>query len=139
MIKQNLLLSVEKLLMSAELNGCIACLYMFWISFRFGITVLFHHCRICVADFKEADLFAPHPLPISHQHRKDPSWIGLKTTNVYGLWYIDSAIKNRNNFYEVNNSFLKFFPRYKFTIKFLNVYQRGTSAEAEGKQQQQLA
>ena len=32
----------------------------------------FHHCRICVTDFREVGLFAP-PFPIRKQSRKDSS------------------------------------------------------------------
>ena len=39
--------------------------------------VTFHHCRICVTDFREEGIFAhPHPL-ICEQSKKGPSWIRL--------------------------------------------------------------
>ena len=38
-------------------------LYIFWIFFRKGITVKFHHFRICVTDFREGYLFNPQPHP----------------------------------------------------------------------------
>ena len=42
----------QKMLMSAEASGVSRDLYN---------CVKFHHCRICVTDFKEGFLFAPAP------------------------------------------------------------------------------
>ena len=50
--------------------------YIFWIFFAQGITAKFHHCRICVTDFREGGLF--WPIPIHEQLQKSPSWIGLR-------------------------------------------------------------
>ena len=38
----------------------------------------FDHCRICLKDFRERGLFAPHPTPIREQPQKCPSWIWLR-------------------------------------------------------------
>ena len=40
----------------------------------------FHHCRICVTDFRDGGHFcspSPSPSSIREQSRKCPSWIGL--------------------------------------------------------------
>ena len=44
-----------------------------WLSYN---CAKFHHCRICVTDFREVALFAPPPSSLS-----SPAWIGLKYTD----------------------------------------------------------
>ena len=64
------------MLMSAEVRGCVTWFICFldFLCVRYNCAK-FHHCRICVTDFREGGLFA---LPISESPRKYPSWIGLK-------------------------------------------------------------
>ena len=68
-----------KMLMSAELKGYVTWFLYFldllWVRYN---CAKFHHCRICVTDFREGRPFCP-PL-ISEQPWKSPSWIGLKHT-----------------------------------------------------------
>ena len=70
---------VKKILMSAKLKRCVTWfiyfLDPFWVRYNWA---KFHHCRICVTDFRERRLFAPPASPIHEQPRKSPSWIGLK-------------------------------------------------------------
>ena len=51
-------------------------LYIFWIFLKGIIVPSFHHCRICLTDFREGSLFG---FSIRVQPRKGPSWIELKT------------------------------------------------------------
>ena len=50
-------------------------LYLLWGRYN---CAKFHHCRICVTDFREGVPFCPPPPPIREQRRKSPSWIGLR-------------------------------------------------------------
>ena len=62
-----MLVSVEKMLMSAEIKGCDTWfLYFFDLLWVRCNCAKFHQCRICVTDFY-----------ICEQPRKGPSWIGL--------------------------------------------------------------
>ena len=65
-----------KILMSAILWGCVTWfiyfLDIFYVRYNYA---KFHHCRICVKDFREEG-FLPLPPPIREQPRKCPSWIG---------------------------------------------------------------
>ena len=60
LMQQNLLISGEKMLMSAELKECVTSFIHFFslpqVSFN---CAKFHHCRICVAGFREGDKKAP--------------------------------------------------------------------------------
>ena len=78
LIQQNLLISEEKMLISAKLRGCVTWLIYFLdlLYVRYNCAK-FHHCRICVTDFREAVAFLAPP-PIREQPQKCPSWIGLK-------------------------------------------------------------
>ena len=63
LIKQNLLISSEKMVMSGEIKGCATWFRYFlgllWVRYN---CVRFHHCRICVTYFKERGPFcSPHP------------------------------------------------------------------------------
>ena len=64
LIEQIMLISGEKMLMSAELRVCVTWLIYFldllWVRYNRD---QFHHCRICVADFREGGPFCPHPWP----------------------------------------------------------------------------
>ena len=73
--KQNLLISGDKMLMSAELRVCVTWFIYFLdlLCVRYNCAK-FHHCRICVTDFGDV---GPHP-PIREQPRKSPSWIRLR-------------------------------------------------------------
>ena len=59
---KNLLISCEKMLMSAELKGCdtlfIYFLDLLWVRYN---CAKFHHCRICVTYFREGGAFLPRP------------------------------------------------------------------------------
>ena len=60
----NLVISSEKMLMSAELNGCIP-LFIYFLDLllvRYKCAK-FHHCSICMKDFREEGLSAPYPPP----------------------------------------------------------------------------
>ena len=73
------------MLMSAELKGCVTWFIYFldllWVRYN---CAKFHHCRICVTDFREGGNFWPPP-PIRKQPWKNPSWIGLDFVTV-GSW-----------------------------------------------------
>ena len=55
-----MLISSVKMLISAELKGCVTWFIHFldlhYVRYN---CAKFHHCRICVADFREGSLFAP--------------------------------------------------------------------------------
>ena len=56
-----------KMLMSSEIKGCITWFIYFldllWVRYN---CAKFHHCRICVIDFREGGTFLPlHPWTIS--------------------------------------------------------------------------
>ena len=55
--------SVKKCSCRQNSRGVSRDSYIFWMFFRWGITAKFHHCRICVTNFRETDLFSPPPLP----------------------------------------------------------------------------
>ena len=66
----------EKMLMSAELNGCVTqFIYLLDLLYARYNRAKFHNCRICVTAFMEGALFCPPlpPLPIHEQCRKGPS------------------------------------------------------------------
>ena len=77
LIQQNLLIFGEKMLMSAELKVCVT-----WFIHFMDLPLVryncakFHHCRICVPDFRKAGA-QKAPLPIREQPQKSPFWIGL--------------------------------------------------------------
>ena len=55
----------------------------------------FHHCRICMTDFRERGPFCPSPPPpIREQPQKSPSWIGLNAYNLTksGMWLINTLL-----------------------------------------------
>ena len=64
-------MSGEKNAMSAELKGCVTRFIYFldllWVRYN---CAKFHHCRICVTDFRDRGLFG---LPLREQPRKSPS------------------------------------------------------------------
>ena len=72
-----MLISGEKILMSAELKESVTWFIYFldllWVRYN---CAKFHHCRICVTDFREGGAFFGLP-PICEQPQKSPSWIGL--------------------------------------------------------------
>ena len=55
--------------------------YIIWIfvMLRYNCAK-FHHCRICVTEFREGAFLPP---PIHEQPQKCPSWIGLNNTKIY--------------------------------------------------------
>ena len=62
LIEKNLLIFDGKVLMSAELRGCVT-----WFIYFMGVLEVrinctnFPLCRICVTGFREGGLFAPYP------------------------------------------------------------------------------
>ena len=91
LIYQNLLISGEKMLMSAELKGCVT-----WFIYTLDILssryncAKFHHCWICVTNFRVewGDFLPP---PIHEQPQKGSSWIGL-------IWIINHMINSESTF-----------------------------------------
>ena len=68
--KQNLLISGEKMLMSPELERVCHVIHLFFgSSFGNYNCPNFHHCRICVTDFRKGDFL---PLPLSFTAPKRP-------------------------------------------------------------------
>ena len=70
----------EKMLMSVELKGFVTWFIYFldlpWVRYNCGN---FHHCRICVTDFRVEGTFCSPPLPpILEQPRKKPIEVSLK-------------------------------------------------------------
>ena len=63
---------------SRPLGVCTQDLYIFWIFFRWCIAAKFHHCRICVRNFREEGHFCHISPPIREHPQKRPSQIGLK-------------------------------------------------------------
>ena len=63
LIWQNLLISGKKMLISGDLRWCVRWLIHFldllWVMYY---SAKFHHCRICVTDFREGRTFL-HPPP----------------------------------------------------------------------------
>ena len=57
-MKQNLLISGEKMLMSAEVRGCVTRFIYFLdlLEVRYNCAK-YHHCRICVRDFRDGGVF----------------------------------------------------------------------------------
>ena len=99
LIEQHLLVSSEKMLMSAERNGCVRWLIHFldllWVRYK---CAKFHHCRICVTYFREGGgLFGPPP--IRKQPWKSPSWIGLKSDSFCWLTVLLSDYTVYKSFY----------------------------------------
>ena len=64
LILQNLLISGEKMLMSAELKECVTWFIYFldllWVRYN---CAKFHHCTICATNFREQGPFWPLPHP----------------------------------------------------------------------------
>ena len=67
LIQQNLLISGEKMWMSAELKGCVAWFIYFlnllWVRYN---CAKFEHCRICLTDFREGAFLRGAPPPPPH-------------------------------------------------------------------------
>ena len=67
-VYQNLLISGEKMLMSAELGGCVRWFIYFldllWVSYN---CEKFHHCKICVTCFREEGAFLVSPSVSNHE------------------------------------------------------------------------
>ena len=85
LIWQYLLIYREKMLIPAEFKGCVMWFIYFldllWVKHN---CATFHHCRICLTDFRDG---APS---IREQPRKSPSWIGLKVSLLIILLYRDT-------------------------------------------------
>ena len=114
-----LLFSGENLLMSAELEGCVTWFIYFCIFFRYGSYSFpkFHHCGICVTDFREEGLFAPH-----HQPRKGPSWIVLAKSCKKVMEFFSSKVAGYN--LTKKGLHQRFFP-VKFAKLFRAVFNQG--------------
>ena len=67
------------MLMSAEVRGFVTWFKCFLglLSVRYNCAK-FHHCRICVTEFRERGALLPNPPAIREQPRQFPSWVGLK-------------------------------------------------------------
>ena len=76
LIKQNLLISGEKMLMSAELKGCVRRFKYFlglrWLKYNCQVSSLQNICGI----FQKRGTICPSP-SICEQPQKRQSWIGL--------------------------------------------------------------
>ena len=82
-------------------NSRVVSRYLLWERYN---CAKFHHCRICVTDFRRGGLFAP---PIREQPRKSPSWICL---NAYGfslpaLKLLQSYLSNKKQRSKINSEF----------------------------------
>ena len=75
LIYQNMLISGEKILMSAELKRCVTWLLFFWIFFRHGISVWSFIIVGYVRQTLDKGAFLGPPM--REQPRKRPFWIGL--------------------------------------------------------------
>ena len=69
LIRQNLIISGEKVLMSAELKGCVT-----WFIYFLGLLEVRYSCakfhyRICVTDFRKGGPFCPSPQSVSSQKK----------------------------------------------------------------------
>ena len=98
LIQQNLLISGEKMWMSAELKGCVAWFIYFlnllWVRYN---CAKFEHCRICLTAFRAGAFLRPPPL-IRELPRKSSSWIGLREhmklpENIWNLQWL-AAMKS---------------------------------------------
>ena len=79
LIQQNLLISSEKMLMSAGLKGCVTWFIFFWVFFRWGTSVpsfiiLGYVWQILGRG--EGEGFASHP-SVSSPEKANQFWIGL--------------------------------------------------------------
>ena len=77
------------MLISAELRGCVTWLIHFldllWVKYN---CAKFHHCSICVTDFRP---FCPHsPTPICVQPQKCSSWIVLNMSSFRINTYLET-------------------------------------------------
>ena len=95
LIQQNLLISGEKMLMPAELKGCVTWFIYFldylWVRYNYTNFIIVGY----VTDFRKG-AFLPPPSPLHVQPRKSPSWIGLKPDQSKGC-YIKTLNSQENN------------------------------------------
>ena len=78
LIYQNLLISREKMLMSAELQVCVT-----WFIYFLNLLCVRYNCQVVGYVWQilqKGGLFVPLPPAIREQPRKSLSWIGLKKT-----------------------------------------------------------
>ena len=77
------------MLMPAELKGCVTWFIYFldplWVRYN---CAKFHHCRICVTDFREGVGAFCGPA-IRERPRKSPSRTGLTAYHTYICWLLD--------------------------------------------------
>ena len=103
------LISSEKMLMLAELIGCVTW-FTYFLDLLYGRykCAKFQHCRICVTDLREGDLF----ILSRKQPRKGSFWIGLNTTEKIFSCDIRSInsqkVCNRRNITTSNENKIKF-------------------------------
>ena len=87
--------SGEKMLMSAELKGCVTwftyLLDLLWVRYN---CAKFHHCRICVTDFREGGPFCP-PSPHPWAAPKRPILNRVKGTNFHGMFATEAWKKSK--------------------------------------------
>ena len=68
LIKQKLLISGAKMLMPAEIKVCITWFIYFWYLLSMSYNCAkFHHCRICVTNFREEGPFLPPSMSSSEK------------------------------------------------------------------------
>ena len=59
---QKLLISAEKMLISAEFKGCVTWFIYFSSLFKVRYNCSnFHHCRMCVTNFRNGTFLSPYP------------------------------------------------------------------------------
>ena len=99
LIWQYLLIYREKMLIPAEFKGCVMWFIYFldllWVKHN---CATFHHCRICLTDFRDG---APS---IREQPQKSPSWIGLKVSLLIILlsWhFLRASCPNETHFFDI--------------------------------------
>ena len=74
-MKQNLLISGEKKLMSAELKDCVTgFIYFLDLPLVRSNCAKFHHCRICVADFRDGGPKSTHAPSVSSPEKAHPEY-----------------------------------------------------------------
>ena len=83
---------VKKYWCQQNSRGMSRDLYIFWIFFVYGITAKFHHCKICVRNFREGRIFCTPPRPFREQPQKSPSYIGFKIISLFYLFYLPCLI-----------------------------------------------
>ena len=115
-----------KMLMSAKLKECVTWFIYFvdLLQVRYN-SAKFHHCRICVTDFREVGAFLAPP-PIREQPRKSPSWIGfrdIKELFISFLMFLSHILTfERGQFWDFKMNIGNKFDLNKWTCHKLNFH-----------------